>query len=67
MEDLRIKSKIKPKLEALAWWSVKWFLAAAIVVGCAVYGSHIKELLDRHNQLVEALTNFVRTYEAQIK
>ena len=62
-----MNEKIKTELEATAWWAVKWFVAAAIVVVFAVYGLHIKELLDRHNQLVEALTNFIVLQSEQIQ
>ncbi len=52
--------RIKAKLEEVSWWAVKWFVAAAIVTGFVVYGVHTARLLDRHNQLIDALLNQIR-------
>lgn len=54
---------MRAKLRELAWWAIKWAVAAVIIV----YAAHAYQLLQHHNQLVSALTNWVRQVQAQQK
>lgn len=48
--------KIGAKLAELMWWSVKWVIAAFIIVAAI----QIYARLDRHNLLVNAILNDFR-------